>query len=89
MFKLRYVLLWALTIFGFAVMILGTVMAILTHSGSCTFKEAERYWCQSDHDGIIGNKTSNYTTVFSSTPLPMTNIPPTSFLSTITANMTN
>lgn len=65
-FKLKYIHLWLLLVFGVAVMILGTTMAFLTQAGNCAFTETQRYWCASNHQAhntSFANATSiPYTT---------------------------
>jgi len=70
----KYIPLWLLTIFGVAVMILGTIMAILTQAGNCAFTETQRYWCpETSQKHMLFNSSSTTTAMplFSSSPLPV------------------
>lgn len=64
-FRRQYILLWGLAIFGIAVMILGTTMAIINQAGNCAFTETQRYWCPgSSLPSLSANSTSaNATTM--------------------------
>jgi len=69
----KYIPLWLLAIFGVAVMILGTTMAIVNQAGNCAFTETQRYWCpEMSQRHMLFNSSSNTTAMplFSSSPLP-------------------
>lgn len=73
-FRWKYIPLWLLFIFGVAVMVLGTSMAIITQAGNCAFSETQRYWCPGNalQQMHMNNSYTNTTTMpFSSyTSLP-------------------
>ena len=71
----KYIPLWLLTIFGIAVMILGTTMAIVNQAGNCAFTETQRYWCpETSHSHMLFNSSNITATampLFTSSPLPV------------------
>jgi len=58
--RCKYILLWFMVIFGIALMILGTTMAILAQANNSEFTDAQRYWCPGNSRG---SNSSNITTM--------------------------
>ena len=58
--RCKYILLWFMVIFGIALMILGTTMAILAQAKNSEFTDAQRYWCPGNSHG---SNSSNITTM--------------------------
>ena len=68
----KYILLWLMVIFGIALMILGTTMAILAQADNSEFTDAQRYWCPGNsHWSNSSNITTTMMPLYTSTVSPV------------------